>query len=271
MLRSDAGTAGRGPEKEENEMSMASIAAIFFVMVLSAALPLGIMLFLRRRGGRWFPFLVGAVTFPLFALGLEQSVHALLLHSPLGEVITGNLWLYALYGGLAAGIFEELGRFAAFKLVLREPAGRLTALCYGAGHGGIEALLLVGVTMANNLMLALTANRGGAVPPEMEAAAAQLAAVPAGMFLWSGFERAVAVGLHLSNSVLVFAAATRPKKQWLLPAAIGTHALANFLAVALNAKVGVLAAELAALAVTGLTALLAARIYKNLPECAENP
>ena len=158
-------------------MSMASIAAILFVMVLSIALPLGIMLFLRKRGGRWFPFLVGAVTFPLFALGLEQSVHAMVLRSSLGEVISGNIWLYALYGGLAAGIFEELGRFAAFKLALREPARRLASLCYGAGHGGIEALLLTGVTMANNLMLALTVNRGGTLPPEVQDAAAQLAEV----------------------------------------------------------------------------------------------
>ncbi len=252
-------------------MSMASIAAILFVMVLSIALPLGIMLFLRKRGGRWFPFLVGAVTFPLFALGLEQSVHAMVLRSSLGEMISGNIWLYALYGGLAAGIFEELGRFAAFKLALREPARRLASLCYGAGHGGIEALLLTGVTMANNLMLALTVNRGGTLPPEVQDAAAQLAAVPAGMFLWAGFERVSAIGLHMANSVLVFAAATQPGKRRLLPAAIAIHAAANFLAVVLNAKVGVLAAELAALAVTVLAVLLAAGIYKNLPENEENP
>ena len=271
MVCLHAGTARkRPPGKEEKDMSIAAIAAIFLVMVLSAALPLGIMLLLHKRGGRWFPFLVGMVTFSLFALGLEQSVHAMVLRSSLGEMITGNIWLYALYGGLAAGIFEELGRFAAFKLVLRE-SGRRSALCYGAGHGGVEALLLVGLTMANNLMLALTINRGGALPPEAEAAAAQLAAVPAGMFLWAGFERAVAIGLHMANSVLVYTAATHPGRGWLLPAAIAIHAGVNFLAVVLNAQVGVLAAELATLAATALAILLAAGIYKNLPESEESP
>lgn len=252
-------------------MPVGKAAAILFTMVLAAALPLGIMAYLRRRGGKWFPFLVGAAVFPLFALGLEQAVHALVLRSPAGAAITGNLWLYALYGGLAAGVFEELGRFAAFKLVLREQTGRLTALCYGAGHGGVEALLLVGVTMLNNLIVLLMANSGAQLPAEAADAAAQLAAVPAGMFLWSGFERATAIGLHMANSVLVFAAARRPGKLWLLPAAILTHALANFMAVTLNAKVSTAASELATLAFTALVIALAAVIYKKLPESEENP
>ena len=252
-------------------MTVGKAAAIIFVMLLSAALPLGIMAYLHRRGGRWFPFLVGAVTFPLFALGLEQAVHALVLRSPAGAAISGNIWLAALYGGLAAGAFEELGRFAAFKLVLREHTGRLTALCYGAGHGGIEALLLVGVTMMNNLALLLMAGSGAQLPAEAANAAAQLSALPAGMFLWAGFERVTAIGLHMANSVLVFAAARRPGRLWLLPAAILTHALANFIAVVLNARFSVMASELATLAFTALVAALAAGIYRKLPEHAENP
>ena len=32
---------------------------------------------------------------------------------------------------------------------------------YGAGHGGIEAILLAGMTMLSNITLALALNRGG--------------------------------------------------------------------------------------------------------------
>ena len=251
-------------------MSVGAIAAILFVLVLTIALPLGVMVYLHKQGGRWLPFLVGTVTFPLFALGLEQAVHALVLGSSLGTAIKENILLYALYGGAAAGVFEELGRFAAFKLVLREHRERLTALCYGVGHGGIEAFLLVGVTMANNLFLVFLAGCGGQLPPELESAVAQLMSVPARMFLWAGFERAAAIGLHMANSVLVFAAVTRPGKLWLLPVAIGTHTVCNFLAVTFNAKISIVAAEAATMVCVLLTAALAARIYKNLPQNAEN-
>ena len=59
---------------------------------------------------------------------LERIFHFLVLQSGAGTVIQGNIWLYALYGGLAAGIFEETGRFLAFRFVLRGRQDRITAL-----------------------------------------------------------------------------------------------------------------------------------------------
>ena len=52
-----------------------------------------------------------------------------------------------------AGIFEETGRFLAFKTVLRKKQGKdINALMYGAGHGGFEAAALLGITMINNII-----------------------------------------------------------------------------------------------------------------------
>ena len=101
-------------------VSTGTLLLMGVIAALTAIVPLGVMAFLRGRGGRWRDFLVGAGTFFLFALVLEQILHTLVFTSPLGPVLQGNIWLYGLYGGLAAGVFEEAGRFAAFKLVLRE-------------------------------------------------------------------------------------------------------------------------------------------------------
>jgi len=162
-------------------MSIGTIGAMVFVGIATVALPLGIMAFLRRRGGSWRAFLAGAGTFVLFALVLEPVLHSLILRSETGAVIQGNILLYGLYGGLMAGLFEETGRFLAFRFMLRKQKAGITALSYGMGHGGVEAFLLVGLTMMSNLALGLAYTGGDALSPEMAAAAEALVSTPAGM------------------------------------------------------------------------------------------
>lgn len=251
-------------------MSISSTIAITFNVILTVALPVGAMLWLRSRGGRWSVFLVGAAAFVLSALVLEQGLHYLVLTSPVGGTIQNSIWLYGLYGGLAAGIFEETGRFVSFKCFLKKRTEPVTALSYGLGHGGMEAFLILGLTMVNNLVVLFTYTSGGQLPAELESAAAALLATPAYMFLLAGLERVVAIALHTANSVLVFAAANRPGRLWLFPLAIGTHALADFLAVTTNAFFTPVVTELAVLAYTALVALLAAKVYQNLRQNTEN-
>lgn len=251
-------------------MSAGSILAILFDIVLSAALPIGLMLWLKRRGGSWSAFLTGAGTFVLFALVLEALLHQLVLQSPAGEAIRSNIWLYGLYGGLAAGIFEETGRFAAFKCVLRRQRGPVTALAYGAGHGGAEALLVLGASMVSNLVLVSLAGNGSLTDPAMAELAETVMTTPTTVFLWAGFERGTAVLLHMANSVLVFTAASRPGQLRLFPLAIGTHTLTNFIAVTANAYLPIAATELLTLIFAALVALLASRIYRNLQSAPEN-
>lgn len=245
-------------------MSVGAIAAIIIVIILTIAVPLGIMLFLVRSGGSWKDFLVGAATFIVFALILERILHLLILRSGAGVVIQGNIWLYGLYGGLAAGVFEETGRFLAFRFVLRDQTARITSLAYGIGHGGIEAFLVAGLTMASNLILGLTYTHGGAIPSEIIPAVEALLAIPAPTFLWSGFERLSAMALHMALSVLVFAS-VRTDRRWLYPAAILIHAAVNFMAVVVNAYLPIAATELLILLLVVIAALWAARVYKNLP------
>ena len=246
-------------------MGLLSILAILFTLAFSVACPVGLMLYCRQKGGKWVTFLIGGVTFILFAMILEPILHNLLFLTPLWAILRGNVWLYGLYGGLAAGVFEETGRLFAFKLFLKNEREPVTALSYGIGHGGVEAILLVGLTMVNNLILAATVSAGGTTDPAMLEMAAQLASIPAGMFLWAAFERVGAIILHLSNSVLVFAAVREPGKRWLFPAAILTHAAANFIAVVSNAYLPVAATEIIVLIFAVIVALFARRVYRMLP------
>lgn len=248
-------------------------AAVLMILmaVLTAVIPVAGMLWLRRRGGRWLDFLAGGGTFFLFAMVLEQILHMLVLRSPLGQVLRGNIWLYGLYGGLAAGIFEETGRFLVFKLVLRNRRDRVTALGCGIGHGGTEAFLLLGVTYLNNLYLLFALANGAALAPELASAAERLAEMPLTIYLWAGLERAIAVVFHMAMSVLVFTAVTRPGKGRLFPLAVLLHGALDFTAVVSAAYLPAAAVELLAAAWALAAVWLAAGQYKNLPQTPQNP
>ena len=248
-------------------MSTSHIAAMVFTMLVTLVLPIVLMLWFRRRGGKWRAFAIGAVTFFLFAMVFEQAVHAIVGSSPVGPVLRGNIWLTGLYGGLMAGLFEETGRLIAFRFLLRRQPQPATALAYGAGHGGCEAVLITGLTMFTNLFLSrMPPDR---LPAEVAEAVQGLADIPATMFLWAGFERVVAVAIHVSLSVLVFAA-VRSGKLRLFLLAVLLHAAVDFIAVTANAMLPVMATELLIAAVTAGIAVLAAGVYKKMQVSAEN-
>ena len=210
----------------------------------------------KKRHARLGTILVGAGVFFVFALLLEPVLHQAVLKGPYGTAITGNTWYYALYGGLAAGIFEETGRFLGMKFLLKkEPTGALPAVSYGAGHGGMEMLMIFGITMISNLAISLMINAGQAdtilasVPAEsrgqLEAQFAQLQELNAGQLLLGLWERISAMMLHLGLSVFVWTAVRKGGKWlWLFPAAILLHALVDGCAVVLSKSVSASAVEI---------------------------
>lgn len=146
---------------EITSVPAASVAGMIFSLILSIGLPIGLLIYLRNRtGARISAFLIGGATFFLSAMVLEQLLHAAVLAAA-GNALTGNIWLYALYGGLAAGLFEETGRYVAMKFCMKKQLTRQSALMYGAGHGGIEAVLILGLASINNLSAVALVNSGG--------------------------------------------------------------------------------------------------------------
>jgi len=209
----------------------------------------------KKHHARLGTILVGAGVFFVFALLLEPVLHQYVLKGPHGASITGNTWYYALYGGLAAGLFEESGRFLGMKFLLRkESDGPLPAVAYGVGHGGTEMLIIFGITMISNLVVSLMINAGqvdtilSAVPAEtreqVEGQFMKLQDLNAGLLLLGLWERISALMLHLGLSVFVWTAARKGGKWlWLFPAAILLHALVDGCAVVLSKSVSMIAIE----------------------------
>lgn len=221
---------------------------------------------------------IGAVTFLLFALVIEQPIKALVLatDNPFARLVTGNLWLSSLVGGLFPGIFEESGRFIAFKSVLRKENDRQTALSYGVGHGGVEIVftaflvlsyVVMGIMVNNGMTEQLL---GGAEGAARDAAIAQMQSIAsAGIsnIFWSVLERCSALTLHISLSVMVFRAARAENAGsfMLLPLAVLLHAAADGSIVLLNAfNAGIPVIECSFAAFSALCAAAAFVIYKNM-------
>lgn len=94
------------------------------------------------------PFWVGIMVFIAFSRMLEMIPHSLFLLSsnPVSKAINGNVVLYVIYAATIAALFEETGRYLAFRFVLTKHPNKETAVTYGIGHGGIECVLVLGVT-----------------------------------------------------------------------------------------------------------------------------
>ena len=236
---------------------VSTLISLAVAALLGIAVPIALAWWLVRKYQiRWQTILIGAGTFIVFALVLEPILHQVVLKGPHGATIMGNVWYYALYGGLAAGLFEETGRFLSMRFLMKkEPGTALPGVSYGIGHGGVEMLILFGISMISNLAVSAMINAGQAdlltakVPEEqlsqVQAQFAALQGLGVGSIALGFWERISALVLQLGLSMLVWTAVRRGGKWlWLFPAAILLHALVDALAVILSKAVGMVAVEL---------------------------
>lgn len=225
------------------------------------------------------PMLVGAGIFVVFALMLETlpKIPLFILENPVSAYIASHAWCYALVGALLAGIFEEVGRFVAFRFLLKKYGEKQTAITYGIGHGGIECILLLGMAAVQMVLFAVMIQNGtfdslaAQLPDNMPEAAEQLAQLketvltmtPATILLGM-WERICAVAIHISMSVLVFVSVQQRSKRWFFPLAIFLHAFVDIFAALY--QVGKLSLPVAELILSALAvgyAYFCFRVYQK--------
>ena len=243
----------------------ASIAGMVFSLIVSFALPIGLFVYAKKKlGAKTAPFFIGCGVFFVMVLMLEAAIHRIVFQLA-GEALTGSVILYAVYGGLMAALFEETGRYIAMRFLVK-PMDFPNAFMYGAGHGGVEAMLLCGVASISNIAGAVMINSGtmsaqlATLDAEKAAdAAAALSALwttPSLTFFAGGVERIIAVVLHLSLSILVFQS-IRKKAPMELVRAYLFHFVIDSLSVLLSAVASVWVVELVTALVTGGAVLMA--------------
>ena len=226
----------------ESTVPFPSVICMIISFVLAFAIPGALAMYLYKKYRCSFkPLLVGALTWIVFARILEGIVHQIVLGSSFGAPVQNNLLYYALYGGAMAAIFEEFGRLIVMKTALRnEFDNDKNALMYGAGHGGIEMIILLGLPMITNLMYSSQINKHQLepimeaiklVPEEQGIAVLQtltsLTDTASGLFLLGIVERIPALALHLAMSALVWKAVKTQKNGYFI-LSLAVHFAADF-------------------------------------------
>jgi len=259
-------------------VSSLSISLMVFDLLVGLAVPVALWVILvKKYKYNVRPILFGALTFFFVVFIIESAFHKVLLGGSFGALVKGNILYMALYGGLMAGLFEEGGRFCVMKWLLgKEPDAPRSGLAYGAGHGGIEMLILLASGMATNLVYSFLINKGqtdvvlAKVPAEAQAQVqamfTQLSTLKPAVILVSIWERLTAVVLQLALSVIVWIAVRKGGKYLLLfPLAIILHAWVDAAAVIINSKAGIIVTEFVimglAIAIAASAYLLARKVY----------
>lgn len=254
-------------------ISVFSIVCMAISAIISIGLPITLfVVFYKKHGAKLLPMIMGILGFVLFALILERSINVMVLNK---FALTEKPFLYVIYGIFMAGIFEETARFISFKIIKKKYTGIETGLAYGIGHGGIESILLVGLTMINTIIFSIMINTGNietitrklqnATLNEVNVQITALLTIAPYSFLIGGMERIFAIGVQLSLSIIVYHSVYGKNKLWLYPFAILLHAIADIPAMLM--KIGIIKniyfVELSVFISAVLLILMAKNIHKK--------
>jgi len=210
--------------------------------LLMIAIPIGLGMILYRRWAlSWKYFFIGAATF----IG-SQVLHIpfnLFVLVPIADKLDLigserfiSLMFYALLLGFSAGVFEEGARYIVYRSWLKDVSHWKEAVFFGAGHGGVEAVMLGGLALF--AFFQATAYREADLmtlvsPEQVDLLQSQLDAywtAPWYAAILGAAERSLAIVIQISLAVMVFRAVADRKVLWLV-LAVAWHTVVDAMAV----------------------------------------
>ncbi len=252
---------------------------------LMIAMPLALGIWIARRWRQeWRLFGIGAMTF-VAAQVLHIPFNVFLLN-PLLERLGltpepgswGLVWM-AVALGLSSGLFEEVARWITLRRFLPEARSWAEGLMVGAGHGGIEAMILGALVLYAFLQMivlygaspeALVVLVGGDNLEQVRAAMAAYWDIPWYDQLLGALERVSALVFHLSAGLLVMQAVVSGRSRWLW-AAVGWHALLNGLTVFVSQTYSIYIAEALLLGLAAVSVGIILWLKRVLPLLPAQP
>ncbi|MFY4673205.1 YhfC family glutamic-type intramembrane protease [Bacillus anthracis] len=200
---------------------------LIFTTMISFGLPLIALLYALWRK-RYIPYMLGILAF---------VVSQILIRIPILNYLNGTSTdfqmfsvmqpiLFAVLLSISAGIFEEIARFITMRYFMKQRDWQ-SGFLFGAGHGGIEAVLIVGIPVIS-LLLSQTVIQNG------------------DSYYLGGIERIFAMVLHVGLSFIVLQAVVQKKFRYVVYAILihGTvNALAGIISLYVPGKSGIIMSE----------------------------
>ncbi len=197
-------------------VSTSTIAACVFTLFVSLILPVLILLVYagkNKKQGIVSAWILGAAGFLVTQIGIRSPIITFLSAQPwFQEFFQSHLFAYAFSLAFTAGLFELAGRYAVAKLMQKNLTWK-RSLAAGLGHGGIEAIFLIGVAYINNLTYIWMIHSGAfdamltQVPADqaayLETIRTSLLTTSPLLFTIAGIERILAMIGQIAMSMLV--------------------------------------------------------------------
>jgi len=204
-------------------VSTFTIIGLVFTTTLCFGFPIASYIFLRRKGNYTARAIgAGMLSFFLFQIVLRIPLLQLIGTQDFYIELTENHLAISLVLGFTAALYETVGRLVFMKLILRGKESYHTGLAHGVGHGGIEAILLVGVNYIIYILFSFMINAGtfevavletstGLALEQFTALRDTLIDSSSGLFFVSGIERLFTMVIHIGLSVLLMEGIARRK------------------------------------------------------------
>ncbi len=189
---------------------------------IEIALPLVFaFILIKRLHTGWKTWFIGAMMFLLSLIRIP--LNTFLTNIAVSGTINYITYLLVyLIPSLTAGIFEESARYIGLKYLIKDESYE-NGLTYGAGHGGIESIFLVGINVFTLGIILLTSPES---LPQMQLYSIQ--STPWYLPLVGAYERIMAMIIQISLSIMVLEA-LRTKQIKYLGIAILAHTAVNYL------------------------------------------
>jgi uncharacterized membrane protein YhfC len=140
-----------------NQIPTANIFALIIASILIVVIWVALIMFANKKLNNIVQLALFAGIIVWFvAVQIERIFHYFLL-----PLFNSNIFSYAIYGGIMAGLFEETGRLLCFLNKLKPSEyNKNNSLYYGIGHGGFEAFYLVTFNNIIILIFCILINKG---------------------------------------------------------------------------------------------------------------
>lgn len=230
-------------------VSTSTLITVVITFIISGILPLVVWLVygVKNKGkGAFTAWLIGAAGFFIMQVIIRIPIlNMLALTAGFQSFVENHYVLYCVVMAFTAGLFELIGRYVVAKIM----AKNLTyerGFAAGLGHGGIEAIIIIGMTYLNNLLYIGMINSGtfdgiveqtaalGVDTTSLVGIKDALIHANSAVFLLAGYERILTMILHvaLSLSVCYFVSKKQDSKGILI--CLVCHCLVDFVAPLVN-------------------------------------
>ncbi len=230
-------------------VSGASILAMVVTLLVTLVMPIVAWIVYvvknkeKKVGGA---VLLGAAGFFVMQIVIRLSIINVLALTPSFMSFAANHYvLYCLILAFTAALVEVIARYAVAK-ILSKKLSYEQGIAAGLGHGGIEAIVLIGMTYINNLLYSVMINTGtydvmveqtaalGVDTSALLSAKEQLIETSSSLFLLAGYERILTIILHIALSLLVCYFVSRKKDFTGIGICLVIHMLVDFVSPVIN-------------------------------------